>query len=108
MFLVNAFLHLKKQEVGSFRRLNEDHYVYPLVRLNALSGNKTDNTSEFWLQIKQREVEMLVVKLETRIENKVEDDILANGPSSSYRIVRELLAVQSIQSSPAGNEEKQR
>lgn len=64
--------------------------------------------SEFWLQIKQREVEMLVVKLETRIENKVEDDILANGPSSSYRIVRELLAVQSIQSSPAGNEENQR
>jgi len=66
VFLVNAFLHLKKQEVGSFRRFNEDHDVYPLVRLNALSGNTTDNTSEFWLQIKQWEVKMLVVKPQSR------------------------------------------
>lgn len=52
MFPVNAFLNLKKQEVGSFKGFNEDPYVYPLVRFNALSGNKTDATSEFWLQIK--------------------------------------------------------
>lgn len=36
------FSTLKKQEVGSFKGFNEDHYVYPLVRFNALSGNKTD------------------------------------------------------------------
>lgn len=41
------------------RGSNEDHYVYPLVRLNALSGNQTDATSECWLQIKQREIKML-------------------------------------------------
>lgn len=82
MFPVNAFLNLKKQEVGSFKGFNEDHYVYPLVRFNALSGNKTDATSEFWLQIKYQGIKTLFVKLHTRNRKESQGECLAQGPAS--------------------------
>lgn len=76
MFPVNAFLNLKKQEVGSFKGFNEDHYVYPLVRFTALSGNKTDTKSEFWLQIKYQGIKNIVLFNYTLgIENKARDSI---------------------------------
>lgn len=54
MFPVNAFLNLKKQEVGSFKGFNEDHYVY-LSRFNALSGNKLMPRQNFGFKSSNKE-----------------------------------------------------